>query len=101
MPLDDNIASEVSHMVNEIHEGLEGIVAASTRLSSVDGAAGRLILYGYPVEEIAPRASFEEVTHLLWNGRLPNRQELKDLSARLASRRCLPAGTSDLLREAA
>jgi citrate synthase len=91
----------VSHMVNETHEGLAGVVAASTRLSLVDGAAGRLILAGYPMEEIAPQASFEEVAHLLWSGRLPNRQELKDLSARLASRRRLPPTTSALLREAA
>jgi citrate synthase len=88
-------------MVNETHEGLAGVVAASTRLSLVDGAAGRLILAGYPMEEIAPQASFEEVAHLLWSGRLPNRQELKDLSARLASRRRLPPTTSALLREAA
>src|SRR5215470_17149771 len=101
MSTEENIASGMSHMVNETHEGLEGVVAASTRLSMVDGAAGRLILYGYPVEEMAPQASFEEVTHLLWNGRLPNRQELKGLSARLASRRRLPAGTLVLLREAA
>jgi citrate synthase len=91
----------VSHMVNETHEGLAGVVAASTRLSLVDGAAGRLILAGYPMEEIAPQASFEEVVHLLWSGRLPNHQELKDLSARLASRRRLPPTTSALLREAA
>ncbi|HEU0178545.1 MAG TPA: citrate synthase/methylcitrate synthase [Blastocatellia bacterium] len=88
-------------MVNETPEGLEGVVAASTRLSLVDGANGRLILSGYSMEEIAPRASFEEVTHLLWSGRLPNRQELKDLSARLASRRRLPPGTCALLRDAA
>src|SRR5262245_49696323 len=94
-------ASVRSHMVNEKHEGLDGVVAASSRLSMVDGAAGRLILAGYPMEEIAPQASFEEVAHLLWSGRLPNRQELKDLSARLASRRRLPPSTSALLREAA
>jgi citrate synthase len=101
MSREENIASGVSHMVNETHEGLAGVVAASTRLSLVDGAAGRLILAGYPMEEIAPQASFEEVAHLLWSGRLPNRQELKDLSARLASRRRLPPTTSALLREAA
>jgi citrate synthase len=53
-------------MVAEIHEGLEGVVAASTRLSLVDGAAGSLILAGYAVEEIAPQATFEEMAHLLW-----------------------------------
>jgi citrate synthase len=89
------------HMVNETHEGLEGVVAASTRLSLVDGAAGRLILAGYPMEEIAPRARFEELVHLLWHGVLPNRQQLKDLCARLASRRSLPKATLSQLREAA
>ncbi|MBO0862849.1 MAG: citrate synthase/methylcitrate synthase [Chloracidobacterium sp.] len=88
-------------MIKEPSEGLEGVVAASTRLSLVDGAAGRLILHGYPVEEIAPRARFEEMAHLFWNGGLPNRGELKDLSARLASRRRLPPATVALLREAA
>src|SRR5215468_2598953 len=82
-------ASGGTYMIDKTHEGLEGVVAASTRLSLVDGAAGRLILAGYPMEEIAPRARFEEVVHQLWNGRLPNRQELKELSARLASRRRL------------
>lgn len=81
--------------------GLEGVVAASTRLSLVDGNAGRLILGGYPVEEIAPRAKFEEMAHLLWYGRLPTEQELQQLTANLASRRRLPSGTSALLREAA
>jgi len=101
MSPEENIVSGLSHMANETHEGLEGVVAASTRLSLVDGAAGRLILSGYPVEEIAPRASFEEMAYLLWDGRAPNRRELNDLRARLASRRHLPPGALALLREAA
>ena len=88
-------------MIAEIHEGLEGVVAASTRLSLVDGAAGRLILAGYAVEEIAPQATFEEMAHLLWAARLPNIQELKTLTSKLASRRCLPSATLALIREAA
>ena len=44
-------------------EGLDGVVAASTRVSEVDGEAGRLLLAGYPVEELAPSARFEEVAH--------------------------------------
>jgi citrate synthase len=81
--------------------GLEGVVAATTRLSRVDGEAGRLILAGYAVEDIAPRASFEEMIHLLWSGRLPKAPELRSLRADLASRRCLPRATLALLREAA
>ena len=46
--------------------GLEGVVAAETRLSMVDGERGELIIAGYPVEELAPNASFEEAVALLW-----------------------------------
>ena len=45
--------------------GLEGVVAAETALSLVDGERGELIIGGYPVEEIAPKATFEEVVELL------------------------------------
>src|ERR671939_934259 len=68
--------------------GLEDVVAAETRLSGVDGEAGRLTIAGFPVEELAGRASFEETLYLLWNGALPDREELsvlrKDLSVRRA-----------------
>src|SRR5215472_6288343 len=83
------------------HEGLEGVTATTTRLSLVDGTAGRLILAGYAVEEIAPRAKFEEMAYLLWNGRLPGREEFKAFRTDLASRRRLPSTTSYLLREVA
>lgn len=82
-------------------QGLEGVVAACTRLSLVDGAAGRLLLAGYSVEDIAPQAKFEELAHVLWHGRLPSAQELNDLRAELTSRRRLTTATMNLLREAA
>ena len=85
----------------EIKEGLEGVVASTTRLSSVDGEAGVLLLAGFPVEEVAPRASFEEMTWLLWNGELPRTADLTAFTRRLASRRALPPATLDLLRAAA
>src|SRR5436305_6595085 len=88
-------------MDTQIKEGLEGVVAAATRLSSVDGEAGVLLLAGFPVEEIAPRATFEEMTWLLWHGALPTAAELEAFRARLAARRVLPAATLELLREAA
>src|ERR1700710_2028221 len=88
-------------MDTQIKEGLEGVVAAATRLSSVDGEAGVLLLAGFPVEEIAPRATFEEMTWLLWHGALPTAAGLEAFRARLAARRALPAATLHLLREAA
>jgi len=88
-------------METRINQGLEGVVAATTRLSSVDGEAGVLLLAGFPVEEIAPRASFEEMTWLLWNGVLPTAEELEGFRRRLAGLRGLPPAALDLLRTAA
>src|SRR6266508_317332 len=82
-------------------EGLEGIVAASTRLSHVDGDAGRLTLAGYAVEDLAPNASFEEVAYLLLDGRLPDPVELAAFTADLARRRRLPHPAMAVLEEAA
>lgn len=81
--------------------GLEGVVAAETRLSSVDGQAGELIIAGFPVEELAGQATFEETVYLLWHDRLPDAQELADFRAALTARRTLPSATLDLLRMAA
>jgi len=81
--------------------GLDGVVAASTRLSSVDGDRGELIIAGFPVEELAAHATFEETTWLLWHGDLPSPGELAAFRARLAAARELPAPALPLLREAA
>ncbi|HLV36962.1 MAG TPA: citrate synthase/methylcitrate synthase [Spirillospora sp.] len=81
--------------------GLQGVVAAETRLSSVDGQLGELIIAGFPLEEIAENATFEEMTYLLWYDTLPDRQQLADFRARLAAYRALPGHTLDLLRAAA
>ncbi|HET7209099.1 MAG TPA: citrate synthase/methylcitrate synthase [Terriglobales bacterium] len=82
-------------------QGLEGVVAASTRLSHVDGEAGQLILAGYAVEDLAPHATFEEVAYLFLNQRLPDSSELAAFTKELASRRALPKAALELLREAA
>jgi citrate synthase len=49
-------------------DGLEGVVAAETVLSEVDGLAGRLIIRGHSLDELAGRVSYEDVTRLLWDG---------------------------------
>ncbi|HEV2066261.1 MAG TPA: citrate/2-methylcitrate synthase, partial [Thermomicrobiales bacterium] len=45
--------------------GLETVVAASTALSEVFGEEGKLVYRGYDIHELAGKASFEEVAHLL------------------------------------
>jgi citrate synthase len=82
-------------------EGLEGIVAARTKLSHVDGELGELIIAGFPVEEIASRATFEETVWLLWHGDLPDADSLETFRSDLARRRELPPHTIDLLQACA
>ncbi|MCX6967016.1 MAG: citrate synthase [Verrucomicrobia bacterium] len=81
-------------------KGLEGIVANSTRLSDVQGLEGKLIYTGYDISELAGKASYEEVIHLLWHGHLPNKRELSDLCHNLRSRRELPLGVVRFLTRA-
>ena len=81
--------------------GLQGVIAAETRLSDIDGLAGILIINGYALEEIAPNAIFEEMVYLLWHDRLPTQQELTDFQAQWAQLRTLPDVAIETLRQAA
>ena len=81
--------------------GLEGVVAAQTRLSSVDGQRGELIIGGFALEELAGKATFEETVYLLWYGDLPTADHLSNFQTQLAAHRTLPTATMDLLRAAA
>src|SRR6266511_1853969 len=84
-----------------VKPGLDGVVAAQTRLSSVDGEAGELIIAGFPVETLANRASFEETVYLLWNDRLPNTEQLADFRKALINRRSIPPLALQVLEAAA
>lgn len=81
--------------------GLEGVIAAETVLSSVDGDKGELIIAGWWVEELAPRFTFEETLFLLWNGRLPSAAELAETRASLGKKRALPPLVQAVVKEAA
>ena len=81
--------------------GLDGVVAARTRLSHVDGDRGELIIGGYELKELAGRVSFEAAAHLLWRGTLPTRDELERLRREFAAVRALPEQTLEVVRAAA
>src|SRR5438093_11666662 len=68
-------------------KGLEEVIAASTRLSDVDGKQGRLWYVGYDIHDLAANSTFDEVTYLLHNLRLPTEPELDELAERLVSDR--------------
>src|SRR5439155_3256421 len=79
-------------------KGLEGVVAASTRLSDVKGDIGELIYAGYDINELAGKVSYEEVVHLLHFNHLPTAQQLKDLKAEFAAARTLPKGVVEIIQ---
>lgn len=65
--------------------GLRGVVAAQSTMSSVNGEQGILIYQGYNIHDLAENSNFEETVFLLWNGRLPKRDELDRLKSDLRS----------------
>ena len=81
-----------------LNSGLEGVVIAQTGLSAIDGEKGELIYAGYDIDDLARNTTFEEVAFLLWNGRLPTADELRDLEARLSAERTLSEPILSLLR---
>jgi citrate synthase len=81
--------------------GLDDIVAATTRISNVEGEAGRLTLSGYAIEDLAHHASFEAVAYLLLHGQRAEPAAEQTFSRELAERRALTKPVLDLLGEAA
>jgi citrate synthase len=79
-------------------KGLEGVVAAETRISRVEGAQGVLSYGGYGIEDLAEHASFEEVCHLLWYGELPRLEQLGRLKRRFAAALTVPEPVLQVVR---
>ncbi len=78
-----------------ISKGLEGVVAAETKMSFIDGEKGVLEYVGIAIDDLARNSTFEETTFLLWNNRLPTKQELEDFKTSLRSRYELPGGMAE------
>ncbi|UCD58428.1 MAG: citrate synthase, partial [Candidatus Hydrogenedentota bacterium] len=81
-------------------KGLEGVVVAESQLCFIDGVKGILAYRGYPIEQLADGAGFEEVVYLLWHAKLPNEAELKQFNKQLAEERDLPGPVTDLITSA-
>ncbi|HEY7304208.1 MAG TPA: citrate synthase [Bryobacteraceae bacterium] len=77
--------------------GLEGVVATSSQICYIDGDRGILSYFGYNINTLAENATFEEVIHLLWHGKLPNKSELEALKRSLRTERELPNEVTSFL----
>jgi len=78
--------------------GLRGVVVASTHISKVDGAAGKLIYRGYLVKDLAKSSTYEEIVFLLLYERLPDPEELTNFKKDLSIERRLPDDVIDVLK---
>lgn len=88
-------------VATQVQAGLDGVIAAETRISGVDGQAGELVIAGFPVEELAGLATFEEVVFLLWRDRLPKAEERSAFTQLLARHRAMPPVAQEVLQAAA
>jgi citrate synthase len=78
-------------------KGLREVVAADTKVSDIDGEAGRLWYVGYDIADLAEHATFEEVVFLLHHGSLPTRDELDELEELLVENRELSPFLTQLM----
>jgi len=81
-----------------INTGLRGVEVASSKICDVQGKAGKLIYRGFLIEDLAQKATFEEVCFLLLYERLPNEKELEDFSNNLKQKRQVPENIITFLK---
>ena len=93
----DSMATEVKEYDGATDKGLEGVVACTTKISSIVG--NTLTYRGFTIDELAEHSTFEEVIFLLWNDRLPKREELEELRAELIANMRLSSETVGLMKQ--
>ncbi|MFZ1985470.1 MAG: citrate/2-methylcitrate synthase, partial [Desulfatitalea sp.] len=81
-----------------LNTGLRGVTVASTKISDVIGDKGKLIYRGFLAPDLASRASFEEIVHLLLFEKLPTKNELAALKQKLVAERHIPSGLIEALK---
>jgi citrate synthase len=70
-------------------KGLEGVIAAESRISRVDGENGKLYYLGYSITDLVENCDFEEATYLLLYGELPDSAKLEKFRKKMRDARDL------------
>ena len=83
----------------DIKKGLVGVYADVSTISKVMPETNSLTYRGYPVQDLAENASFDETAYLLWNGELPTRAELSAFQAEEKANRALTPALLRVLAE--
>ena len=87
---------DVKEFDGAVDKGLEGIVACTTKISSIQGST--LTYRGYTIDDLADHSTFEEVVFLLWNDRLPTKEELEPFRKELVANMTLSKETVALMK---
>jgi citrate synthase len=74
----DIAALHKDHGVFTYDPGYGLTAATDSRITYIDGDAGVLLYRGYPIEQLAEKSSFMEVSYLLLHGELPNKKQLEE-----------------------
>jgi citrate synthase len=85
-------------LVCEYKPGLEGIPAAQSAISYVDGLQGLLEYRGIRIEELAEKSTFLETSYLLIWGKLPTKEELYDFEQEIYSHRRIKYRIRDMMK---
>ena len=86
-------------MSDTFAKGLEGVIAAESKICRIDGEKGQLYYLGYPITDLVEHCTFEEVTYLLLYGDLPTREQLAVFSAKMRNARELPEPVINMVRD--
>ncbi len=78
--------------------GLRGVVAAQSKIGDVNGEEGILIYQGYNIHDLAEHSTFAETVFLLWNGRLPNADELDALQKEFRANYEVPTEVMEMMK---
>jgi citrate synthase len=82
--------------------GLEGVPIAESAISLVEGEEGRLTYRGYSIEDLTgPKATYEEIVALLYDGELPSAARIEEMRAVLQRERALTDAQIAIAREMA
>ncbi|EQC49192.1 citrate (Si)-synthase [Bacteriovorax sp. BSW11_IV] len=80
-----------------IDSGYGNTGSCTSAITFLDGEKGILHYRGYPIEQLAEKSNFTEVSYLLLNGKLPTEAELKAFDKAIADNSELPAGVKTIL----
>lgn len=83
------MAAPVQEYKDAVDKGLEGVVACTTEISSIQDAT--LTYRGYTIEDLCEKSTFEEVAFLLLKGSMPKSDELSAFNKQLRSEMTLDA----------